>query len=44
MIDREGVITVLSVMTGKGERYFERMDDEELLEAYDRMMNTEEKA
>ena len=36
--EREGMIETLSVMTFKDKRYFEKMNDRELCEAYDRMM------
>jgi len=34
--DRENMIQTLSFMSGKGEGYFEDMDDRRLIEEYDR--------
>lgn len=36
--DREGMITTLSVMTGKPESYFEDMNDKRLVSEYDRLL------
>lgn len=36
--DREGMITTLSVMTGKPESYFEDMADVRLISEYDRLL------
>lgn len=39
--DREEMINLMIIMDGKGVGYYERMGNEELLEAYDRLMNVE---
>lgn len=36
--DRQGMITTLSVMTGKPESYFEDMEERRLVDEYDRLL------
>ena len=36
--DRQGIITTLSVMTGKPESYFEDMEERRLVDEYDLLM------
>lgn len=36
--DRQGMITSLSVMTGKPESYFEDMEERRLVQEYDRLL------
>lgn len=37
-IERAPMIDLLVIMTGKGEAYFSKMDDEQLQAEYDRLM------
>lgn len=39
--EREEIINVLVVMTGKIEKYYENMDDQRLLEHYDKLTKQE---
>ncbi|MFC4712252.1 hypothetical protein [Planococcus dechangensis] len=36
--DKQGMITTLSVMTGKPESYFEDMEERRLVDEYDRLL------